>query len=177
MEQVGLGDIRLFSEIRWRFIKAYLQAKLARLLGFPQSPLDLDRVTQWMGLKGTRELGLATVNLNRVVGTQGNCIEFDRAFRPRMGGILQAEWEAAGADVLQSLKPPVLKLFQWGDAFFVLNGHDEALVSVLKALGQRTIRAYVIGPDKALAPPPTIKFLEQWEREVDRSARREAQTF
>jgi hypothetical protein len=121
-----------------------------------------------MGLKGTRDLGLVTVDLNRVVGTQEECAEFDRAFRPRTGGILQAEWEAAGSIILQSLKPPVLKLYQWGEAFFILNGHDAVLVSVLKALGQRTIRAYVIGPDKALAPPPTIKFLEQWEREVDR---------
>jgi len=50
MEQVGVGGIQLFSEIRWRFIKANLHAKLARLLGFPQSPLNLDQVTQWMGL-------------------------------------------------------------------------------------------------------------------------------
>lgn len=122
-----------------------------------------------MGLKGTCDLGLTTVDLSRVVGTQGDCTEFDRAFRPRMGGALQAEWEAAGSVILQSLKPPVLKFYQWGEAFFILNGHDAVLISVLKALGQRTIRAYGIGPDKALAPPPTIKYLEQWEREVDRN--------
>jgi len=71
----------------------------------------------------------------------------------------------------------VLKLYQWGEAFFILNGHDAVLVSVLKALGQRTIRAYVMGPDEALAPPPTIKFLEQWEREVQRDLRRGARRF
>jgi len=117
---------------------------------------------------------LVTVDLNRVVGTQEDCAEFDRAFRPRTGGILQAEWEAAGSVILQSLKSPVLKLCQWGEAFFILNGHDAVLISVLKALGQRTIRAYVMGPDEALAPPPTIKYLEQWEREVQQDLRRGA---
>ena len=174
MKQVGIAGIQLFSEIRWRFIKANLKAKLARLLGYPQSPLNLDQVTQWMGLKGTCELGLAPVDLNRVVGTQGDCTEFDRAFRPRMGGVLQAEWESSGAAILQGLQPPMLKLYQWGNAFFILNRHDRVLVSVLKALGQKMIQAYVIGPDKARVPPPTIEFLEQWEREAQRDLRRGA---
>jgi hypothetical protein len=163
MEQVELGDIRLFSEMRWRFIKATLLAKLAQLLGYPQAPLNLDCVIGWMGLAGVRDLGLGTVALSHIVGAQGNCIEFDRAFRPRMGGMLQAEWEAAGHVLLQSSKLPVLRLYQWGEAFFVLNGHDEVLVSVLKALGHKQVRAYVIGPETALTPPPTITLLEQWE--------------
>ena len=121
-----------------------------------------------MGLKGTHDLGLITVDLSHIVGTQGDCAEFDRVFRPRIGGIPQAEWEAAGRVLLQTSKLPVLRLYQWGDAFFVLNGHDEVLVSVLKALGHKQIRAYIIEPEKALVPPPTIKFLEQWEREADR---------
>ena len=172
MEQVGVGDIQFFSEIRWQFFKANLQAKLARLLGYPQSPLNLDHVVQWMGLKGTCDLGLALVDLNRVVGTQGDCSDFDRAFRPRMGGVLQAEWESFGAAILEGIEPPMLKLYQWGDAFFLLNRPDRVLVSVLKALGQGKIQAQIIGPDQALAPPPTIKFLEQWEREVQRYLRR-----
>jgi hypothetical protein len=44
--------------------------------------------------------------------------------------------------------------------------HARVLVSALKAFGQRKIQAYLIGPDQALTPPPTIEFLEQWERQV-----------
>ena len=171
MEQVAIDDVQVLSAIRWQFIKAIFQAKLAYLFRCPQSPLNLDHITQWMSLQGACNLGSIPVDLKYIVGTRGDCRAFDRAFRPRRGRELQNEWELTGAAVLQGVEQPPLSLYQWGEAFFVLNKQDRVLVSVLKALGQRTMQAHVIGPKEANTSPPTIKFLEHWEWEVQQCLR------
>jgi hypothetical protein len=171
MEQAVTNNVHVFAEIRRRFIKAKFQAKLARLFRHPQSPLNLDHIIQWMGLQGRCNLGSIPVELRYIVGTRGDCPAFDRAFRPREGKAVQNKWELTGAAILQGVEPPALSIYQWGEAFFVLDREDRVLVSVLKALGQGRIQAQVTGPDKAKIPPPTIRFLEQWEREAQQYRR------
>lgn len=116
--------------------------------------LPSHRVFQHLNLEDSRDLGLQTVPLEKIVGSSGRYLEFDLSFRPRRGPS-ERLLRIAGAD--GDDLPPVA-LVKVGDAYFVEDGNHR--ISVARANGNDTIEAFVIEIDASrLRPEPTCQRL------------------
>lgn len=118
-----------------------------KLLARQSRPLlDLARAEQEAHVVGRRYVGIQTVALRRIQGSEGRQGDFDADFHP-LG------WETAGrwmsivrACYLGQALPPI-ELIRLGDTYYVRDGHHR--VSVARALGQDEIDAQVIVWDVA----------------------------
>jgi hypothetical protein len=146
-----------------------LLAELSRRLRREPDDVDVilpfEEVVAALGIAGERRLGLQSVDIDTIVGTVDRGREFDRHFRPTSSKG-RRRWEGiANARRRGEALPPV-SLYRIGELHFVRDGHHR--VSVARALGERTIQAYVtevltrtpVGRDVRLSDLP-FKGLER----------------
>lgn len=112
----------------------------ARLRGEPADLLVFADVVTACGRAGERDLGLQTVDLATVVGTEGRARDFDHRFRPRASADPR-RWQRLYRDTRTGEFVGPIDLYRVGNHHFVRDGHHR--VSVAKALGRTTIDAYV----------------------------------
>jgi hypothetical protein len=92
-------------------------------------------------IESTRySVGLQTVRLEQIRGSQGRCQDFDRHFYPLHDHLASRWMRVATAWHLGIALPPV-ELVQVGEIYFVRDGHHR--ISVAKAFGQTEINAEV----------------------------------
>ena len=157
----------IYIKVRWLFNLALFQSRLARMLGSPESPYDFNEVCKWMCLKDWKYQNTEDINLKRIIGAEEGGLEFDRIFRPKYPESLREDWERWAIGIHMGMKIPTLEIYQWGEAYFIQDRLSGILVSVLRALGYRTIQAHILGPNYSEVPPPTIELLDSWERGVN----------
>ncbi len=85
--------------------------------------------------------GIATVNMDEVVGSVGRCLDFDANFS------LQADHSLSRLEsikqALKDFKPlPLVELYKMDDEYYVVDGHHRIAAS--KQLGQKFIDAHII---------------------------------
>ena len=102
--------------------------------------LDLDTVRAVCALRASYCGGLRSVPINRILGSEGRCQDFDGGFRPLQSHSKERWMRIAVARLMRIPLPPVT-LTLVGDRYFVLDGHHR--VSVARALGQTQIDAEV----------------------------------
>ena len=102
--------------------------------------LPFEEVTEALGRRGERSLGLEAIELDSIVGTVDRSREFDRRFRPTSGRV-RARWERIAAAQRRGQAMPPINAYRIGELHFVKDGHHR--VSVARALGHETIDAYV----------------------------------
>ena len=118
----------------WRSIVSWFTKQCNNLL-----PFDRDSLKDVM--RGQRHLGLQTVPLDQIVGSEGRFREFDRAFFPRQTHTMDRWLSLAKAQVQAVTLPPV-DLVKVGESYFVTDGNHR--ISVAPALGQQFIEAQVV---------------------------------
>jgi uncharacterized ParB-like nuclease family protein len=134
--------------------RAFFQDVLAELSGRPDDLLSFDEVQKQLDLPvPTGDVRTEEIPLDRVVGSVGRYVDFNRAFLPR-SHIDAARWTRI--EQLQGkVDLPPIDVFKVGDVYFVRDGNHR--VSVARTLGRKTIRARVVevpvrvplGPDTA----------------------------
>ena len=87
-----------------------------------------------------RYIGLRTVRIDQIVGSENRCGDFDGLFYP-LGIQSRNRWMSVAGARLQGLPLPAVTLIQVGDVYFVRDGHHR--ISVAQTLGQRFIEAEV----------------------------------
>ncbi len=109
-------------------------------------------------IKGWRQLGLRTVEIEKIVGSVNRYRDFSRAFLP-----LRRDEEGRYIRLCRALErgevlPPV-RLYKVGEIYFVEDGHHR--VAALKEKGGKFVDAYVTEfvPDVPLEPGITRKDL------------------
>ena len=130
------GTARLYPEFlargqRCRFL-SMLSRRSFRLLSLAE--IDPTRVHD------RREVGLRTVPIERIRGTEAHDDDFDRHFHPLHKHVHDRWMSVAQARDREVGLPPV-ELIQVGDLYFVRDGHHR--ISVACALGQQYIEAEV----------------------------------
>ena len=100
---------------------------------------NLDEIAD-TSISGRRELGIRTVPLNQIIGSEGRTHDFDADFRPLCSHNMDRWVGIAAAQALGAILPPV-ELIQVGSAYFVRDGNHR--ISVANALGQIEIDAHV----------------------------------
>jgi hypothetical protein len=118
----------------------------------PRRLLHLACIEAVSKIVGRYYLGVQTVPIACIRGTEGRDQDFDAAFRPRRAHTRGRWMKIAVAQQIGETLPPV-ELIQVGDIYFVRDGHHR--ISVAAALGQTEIDAEVTvwqtGPAPALA--------------------------
>ncbi|MAT98028.1 MAG: hypothetical protein CL608_12855 [Anaerolineaceae bacterium] len=118
----------------WRAIVSWFTRQCNCLL-----PLDRDKLRRIM--RGQRYLGLQTVPLDQIVGSEGRHQEFDRAFFPRQTHTME-RWLSLAKAHYQSVTLPPINLIKVDNNYFVTDGNHR--ISVARALEQQFIEAEVV---------------------------------
>jgi hypothetical protein len=85
-------------------------------------------------------LGVQSVPIERIQGSEGRIEDFDNAFNP-VHERSRSRWLSVASVRLAGAELPPVELIQVGDIYFVRDGHHR--ISVAKALGERFIDAEV----------------------------------
>ena len=138
-EEIGAGrrwGMKLFNR---QLLKARWNQLWRRLINRPvQMPTLTDlRVGQETG---QWHMGLRTVFMAEIKGSEGRVGEFDAAFRP-LQNHTRDRWATIAALMLAGTPLPPVELLQVGDVYVVRDGHHR--ISVAKALGQTAVDANV----------------------------------
>lgn len=141
LEQITWSDY-----YRARF-KATLRAILARLLGWRNDLLSLEKILPHLPFRGQHSTGLQTVAIKQIIGSAGRSADFDRAFFPRQVQT-EARWRSIDWATHKGIGLPPVELHKIGNIYFVIDGHHR--ISVAREHGQDFIEAYVTEIDAAV---------------------------
>lgn len=103
---------------------------------------DKIRAVRGVSKKGcsSHYLGLRTIEINRIVGTEGRALDFDRSFWPVKERIRE-RWVSVAIARLMGLSIPEVELVQIEGFYFVRDGHHR--ISVARALGNERLEAII----------------------------------
>ncbi len=121
--------------------RAFVSEIVAFLSGQTNELLSWEEVRDKLHVRGQQYRGIQSVPVEKIVGSVGRYQDFDRAFLPRQDAIA-GRWMAIASARSGAVGLPPVKLYQVGDAYFVLDGHHR--VSVAREQGGQFIDAEVI---------------------------------
>lgn len=127
----------LFNQAR---LNGRVAGIVAKLFGRSNRLQTLDETTAEKPTLNRRYVGLHTVAVDQIRGTQGRSKDFDARFNPRREHN-RHRWTNVAQARLQDIPLPPVELIQVGDTYFVRDGHHR--VSVARALGEAAIEAQV----------------------------------
>jgi hypothetical protein len=102
--------------------------------------LDLTTLEAACNIHARHYLGVQTVLIEQICGSEDRSADFDALFYPRQGHSRE-RWESIAAARMMGLVLPPVELIQVGDGYFVRDGHHR--ISVARALGEQYIEAEV----------------------------------
>jgi hypothetical protein len=154
------------------FNRVRIREAFSRLLSFAdpdrRNMLSLDEVKELLKPKTEIYLGMRTVPVDRIVGSEGRYRDFNRRFLPRYE-YLRSRWMRVDMANIQDLILPPIKLYELGGLYFVRDGNHR--VSVAKVKGVQDIDAEVvslgteIALDGSMSRQDILKSVIRWERE------------
>ena len=144
--------------------KATLYSILNALTPERQRLLSLEDVKKILKPKTETYLGMKTVPVKLVVGSEGRYKDFTKAFLPKKE-FSRSRWENIDKAHLQSIILPPIKLYEIGGAYFVRDGNHR--VSVAKAQGVMDIDAEVIRLDTEIGIKPGISTEELKKKVIE----------
>jgi len=127
---------------KWRDarLQGQLGQALALLTGKSRRLLDLSALRKASSLVGGYSIGLRTVAISKIRGSEGRSEDFDQEFHP-LKLHNQGRWLGVAAARQRGVVLPPVDLIQIGGIYFVRDGHHR--ISVAKAFGQDEIEADV----------------------------------
>jgi len=126
-----------FRDARW---KALLASILDTFRQRASDMLPLEEVRTRLNVRGQRSLGLQTVPLDSIIGSEGRYSDFDRRFMPRHP-VTKGRWRSIDRAMLEDVHLPPIELYKIGGIYFVKDGNHR--VSVARERGQDYIDALV----------------------------------
>ena len=131
--------------------------------------LSLYEVTSIIKPKKETYLGMKTIEIDKIIGSEGRYRDFSAAFLPKRE-MLRARWTSIDQARLTDVVLPPISVFALGGYYFVRDGNHR--VSVARSMGVEFIDAEVVELDSEikLEPGMTTKQLKQRVVEYERSA-------
>jgi hypothetical protein len=134
------NDVRAQSAFRRARGKAFLRGAWSMLMRRQNRLLAYDEVREKLRAGGPVYRGMEAVPIDQIVGSVNRFDEFDRAFLPSQD-FTEERWKNIGRAYYDDVNLPPVKLYQVGDAYFVVDGNHR--VSVARELGRAYIDAEV----------------------------------
>jgi hypothetical protein len=125
----------------------------AALTGCSRGLLDLQAIEAAVPISHRHAVGIQSVPIQQIQGSEGRCTDFDAAFHP-LQAHTQQRWVGLATAWQQGVPLPPVELIRVGEVYFVRDGHHR--ISVARALGQWEIEAVVTVWQSAIPLP--------WER-------------
>jgi hypothetical protein len=126
------------------FRQAFAKGKMVQILGFiinKQNHLhSIDQIIKGEDIYTRHHVGLKTVPIKMIRGSEGRSEDFDRFFNPIKKHNMH-RWIGVASMRLKGRPLPAVDLVQVGKFFFVIDGHHR--ISVAAALGEEFIEANV----------------------------------
>lgn len=133
--------------------RAYITQLVSILSGRKASLPSIAERLAGTSIRARRDLGIRTIPLASIVGSENRSNDFDRGFRP-MRQNMRARWVGIAVALDEGQPMPAIDVVQIGDRYFVRDGHHR--VSVGRAIGQLDIEAHVtllvLAEEPAFAP-------------------------
>jgi hypothetical protein len=133
-------SVRAQSAFRRARGKAFLRDAWFMLMRRPNRLLAYDEVREKLRVGGPVYRGMESVPVDKIVGSVNRFREFDRAFLPSQD-FTEERWKNIGRAYYEDINLPPIKLYQVGDAYFVVDGNHR--VSVAREMGRAYIDAEV----------------------------------
>lgn len=121
--------------------KGRLSRVVKKILHKPCRLYDFDLLKPQVKLLGGSYLGLRTVSIDDIIGTEGKADDFDADFHP-FSEEARERWVNIALLHFSCVPLPPVALLKVGDVHFVRDGHHR--ISVARALGQKEVDAEVI---------------------------------
>jgi len=148
------------------FNRARLRAVFGRALALLRNEKDqllsLQEVKALLRPESESYRGLRTVPIERIVGSEGRYLDFNRIFLPKREH-LRGRWTRVDLAHYQQVHLPPVTLYEIGGAYFVRDGNHR--VSVARTQGAEFIDAEVISLKSRLALTPGMNR-EEMKRAV-----------
>lgn len=146
-----------FVRARRRQALERLAVRLRRLPDDVNTMLPFEEVVAAYGYVSERDLGLAVIALDTIVGSVGRGQDFDRNFRPRSARV-RPRWERIAAAHRRGEAMPPIDVYRIGALHFVRDGHHR--VSVARELGLDTIEAHVVEVITRISAGDSLRLAE-----------------
>ena len=117
----------------WDELKGIILGKSMKLLPF-------ERVKDKLGIWFVRDMGIQTIPIDKIVGSEGRYDSFTRKFLP-LKEDLRDRWKSIVRAHYHKRNLPPVELYKVGGAYFVRDGHHR--ISVARAKGVRDCDARV----------------------------------
>lgn len=150
-------------QAREDFNKARSRATISNILNAltpdRQKLLSLGDIRKLIKPKSETYIGMKTIDIDLIIGSEGRYKDFNRTFLPRKE-FIRNRWESIDKAHLKSVILPPIKLYEIGGSYFVRDGNHR--VSVAKIQGVMSIDAEIIRLDTEipLSPGMTLKEIE-----------------
>ena len=95
-------------------------------------------------LSGPIDLGVRTVDVDRIVGSVGRCMDFPLGFKRKKSLLSTSDsrMESIKKAMVEGRGLPIIELYKVRDDYYVLDGHHRVVAA--RELGQRDIDAHVV---------------------------------
>ena len=140
--------------------KAFWREVFSFLGGRPNRLLSWREVCDKLGIRGQIYRGMQTIPVDRIIGSVGRYLDFDRAFLPTQG-VTANRWRSIARAHYDDVSLPPVKLYKIGDAYFVLDGNHR--ISVARERGVAFVDAEVI---EAAARVPVTAQMDAGDLEI-----------
>jgi hypothetical protein len=116
--------------------RAFLHRMARRLRGDPASTpaLAFEEVRKALGVSNKVRIGRRAVPVERVVGSVGRYLDFDRTFLP-LNASVEERWKRVDRAFHRDEDLPPVVLFKVGDAYFVEDGNHRVSVARYQGVG------------------------------------------
>ncbi|CAG0927799.1 hypothetical protein TFLX_00631 [Thermoflexales bacterium] len=157
-----------FGRVRRR---AWYRDVLAKLAGRSNQLLSYESVKRSLKLGGPIYRGVKTVPVAQIVGSVDRYRDFDDVFLPKQDNSAP-RWKSIARAFYSDVDLPPVRLYQVGDAYFVMDGHHR--VSVAREQGVDFIDAEVQEvisrvPVSADLKAEDLKILHEYRRFLERT--------
>ena len=144
--------------------KAKFQSILSALSWKNSDLMSFYEVTSIIKPKSETYLGMQTIPVAKIIGSEGRYHDFSSAFFPKRE-MLKNRWCSVDSAVLNDVILPPISVYSLGGYYFVRDGNHR--VSVAKAQGVEYIDAEVVELDSEIPLSPDMSMKELKEKVVD----------
>ena len=137
--------------------KAKIQGLLSALTWKNNELMPFYEVTSIIKPKSETYLGMKTIPVNKIIGSEGRYHDFSSAFYPKRE-MLRTRWMSVDTALINDVILPPISVYYLGGYYFVRDGNHR--VSVAKAQGVDFIDAEVVELDSQIPLRPDMTMRE-----------------
>ena len=117
--------------------------------------ISFNQIRQILKPKTQTYIGMRTIPISKIVGSEGRYKDFDNQFLPK-NSFMKDRWEHVDEAVIKDIILPPINVYELGGLYFVRDGNHR--VSVAKSKGVEFIDADIISlqTEIKLAPAPNV---------------------